>query len=523
MWNGGQGDNFDIYVKMIGDSTALQLTKSSGTSHLGRPTWSPDGHRIAFSRCDATSAGIFVISLFGGSERKIAEVHSCSSDLDWSPDGKLLAVSDYDSEQEPEGIFLLSPETGGRRRLTRPVKPESDAQGKFSPDGKTVAFVRFHGPITHDLFVVPTLGGEPKRLTFTNRFFNGLTWAADGKEIIFTNQVGDENSLWRISAKGGTAQRVAEVSAVDASEPAMSRQGNRLAYRQVSVNTNVWQIRMPVAKGRWGAPGKLISSTRSQSGEQYSPDGKKIVFASNRSGTPQIWICDSDGSNPVQLTFMDAPDTGTPRWSPDGRFVVFDSTPTGNLGVYVINAEGGRAKPLVVDSHTNNTPSFSRDGRWVYFVSDRGGDYQIWKVSSDGGQPLQVSFHGVGWHPMESPDGKFLYYVKGPPPISSDTFGQLWRMPVGGGEESLVFNEPISSLYWAVTRSGIYFVDVSAKPHRVLKFLDGTTGRTTKIIELEREPSCCNQALAVSPDEHSIVYSQTDSVSTEIMLLENFR
>jgi Tol biopolymer transport system component len=294
MWNGGEGDNFDLYVKIIGDSTALRLTKSSGASHPGPPVWSPDGHSIAFARCADTSGGIFAVSPLGGPERKIAESRSCSWDLDWTPDGKSIVLSDKDSGDEPEGIFLLSPESGQRRRLTKPARPETDFQPKVSPDGNSVAFVRAHGVITQDIFVVSVAGGQPRRLTFKNSFFNGLTWTRDGKEIIFTS-----DNLWRINVNGGTPERVAEVAAADASEPAVSRQGYRLAYRQVSANVNIWQIRLPSGSGRPSAPVKLISSTREQSAPQYSPDGKRITFDSNRSGSPQVWVSDSDGSNPV--------------------------------------------------------------------------------------------------------------------------------------------------------------------------------------------------------------------------------
>src|SRR3989442_8618658 len=103
---------------------------------------------------------------------------------------------------------------------------------------------------------------------------------------------------------------------------------------------------------------------------QYSQDGKRIAFVSNRSGSSKIWTCAQDGSNLAQLTFLKANDAGTPRWSPDGRRIAFDSTASGIEGVYLISADGGAPQPLVVDSFANSEPSFSRDGHSIYFVSD---------------------------------------------------------------------------------------------------------------------------------------------------------
>jgi Tol biopolymer transport system component len=62
---------------------------------------------------------------------------------------------------------------------------------------------------------------------------------------------------------------------------------------------------------------------------QYSPDGKEIAYVSWDSGNPEIWICDSDGSNPLQLTHLGGPEPASPHWSPNGQQIVFSMTPAG--------------------------------------------------------------------------------------------------------------------------------------------------------------------------------------------------
>ena len=525
MWNGGEGDQYEVYVKLIGEGgPPVKLTRSPG-AYARWPVWSPDGHRIAFIRCsDSGGAAVFVIPSVGGAERKLTEPQSCPDSLDWSPDGSLLAFEDKDSAGEPTGIFLVSLETGKRRRLTTPATLEHDSQPKFSPDGKTIAFVRSHNPLVDEIFLVTADADELRQLTSMHGFIPGLTWAGDGIEIVFsaTSRDTGNNSLWRVKIPDGTPEKVSELAGVNATEPDISRRGHRLAYRTLTTNSNIWQIRLPASNGRPSAPAKFISSTRTQEVPQYSPDGKKIAFGSDRSGGSQIWVCNSDASNPVQLTFVDASNNGTPRWSPDGRSIVFDSTASGNLGIYTIGADGGSPRALVVDSHFNAAASFSHDGRWVYFVSDRSGQHEIWKVPSGGGQVVQVTFH-TGWMPMESTDGKVLYYVKTQLPTDpSGAPATLWAMPVEGGEEHLVTSQQIH-LHWAVAPNGIYFTDPETKPHATLKFLDLRTGRISIIATLEKQLSCCGQSLAVSPDGRSILYSHLDSVSTDIMLVENFR
>src|SRR5262249_43320367 len=146
---------------------------------------------------------------------------------------------------------------------------------------------------------------------------------------------------------------------------------------------------------------------------QYAPNGKRLAFHSNRSGSVQVWTADADGSRPVQLTSMEATaTTGSPRWSPDGQSIVFDSTAGGNTHIYVIAADGGRPRALTHGTSQNFVADWSRDGRWVYFTSTRSGKSQVWRVASAGGEPEPVTRDG-GEAPRVSPDGEWLYFSRG--------------------------------------------------------------------------------------------------------------
>src|SRR5262249_30619421 len=151
---------------------------------------------------------------------------------------------------------------------------------------------------------------EPRRLTFDNCEIDGVAWTSDGREIVFTSDREGGYALWKISVTGGTPERLAVGGNNDFSPPlspqgnrlAISRQGNRLAYVRSAFDTNIWRIEMPESKSRNNPPTRLIASTNLDQGPQYSPDGKRIVFESTRSGSYEIWMCDSDGTNLVQLS-----------------------------------------------------------------------------------------------------------------------------------------------------------------------------------------------------------------------------
>jgi dipeptidyl aminopeptidase/acylaminoacyl peptidase len=138
------------------------------------------------------------------------------------------------------------------------------------------------------------------------------------------------------------------------------------------------------------------------SSPQFSPDGNRIAFRNDRSGSNEIWTANVDGTNQRQITHFAGPLTGSPRWSPDGAYLAFDSRGTGNPDIYIIPADGGGARRFTADAASDVVPSWSRDGKSIYFASDRGGKWQVWKQDVAGGEAHQVP-KGGGFLALESP------------------------------------------------------------------------------------------------------------------------
>jgi Tol biopolymer transport system component len=520
-WDGEKGDNFDIYVKLVDGGTPLRLTANPAIE--GSPAWSPDGGRVAFFRVLGSTADILLIPSLGGQERRLGHVvltPELNPSLSWSPDGKFLAVSDR-SPDESASICFVSTETREKRRMTLPPREYSgDSLPSFSPDGKTLAFVRTRSNFTNDIYVLrPTSGGSaaaaPRRITSGPGYIQGLDWTRDGRGLVFSLLESGGLALRMIPADGGVPEPLMGVGE-GGTKPSVSRHSNRLAYERPLGDSNIWRISGPRSNQRTGPPEKWIASTLADAEPQYSPDGKKIVFSSSRSGTQELWTADSNDGEPTQLTSFGGPLVGSPRWSPDSRWIAFDASTSDNSHIFVISADGGRPRQFTQGSTNNVRPSWSSDGKWIYFGSNRSGEWQVWKAPGRGGDALQVT-KGGGREAFESLDGKLLFYSK------YQKEG-IWSVPAEGGAEAQVLQKAGQSI-WAVARDGICFFDWKDAVHPVVEFYNFRDRRLTTLYEFSRGTLLDRggRAISISPDERWILYTQIDQAGSNLVLVENFQ
>ncbi len=517
-WYSGKDDHSHIFVKLIGAGTPLQLT--SGPGDDSNPVWSPDGRYIAFIRFAPQGNGYYLVAALGGPERKIADLYLSperneGNGIDWATDGKYLVAADRISPRAPQlSLVLIAVEDGQRKAIVTPAGPFV-ASPKISPNGETIAFVQGKGFVAYDIYVVPIAGGEPKRLTNDNQQARGMAWTPDGKEIVFSSNRGGVPTLWKIASAGGSPEPLAAFGE-HADALSVSRHGDRLAYVSKGDDWNIWRAPGPKSLGVRTPPVPLVSSTAYDGRAKYSPDGKRITFESDRGGTLEIWVCDSDGSNPVQLTSLGAPDTGVPGWSPDGKWIAFDSRAEGHGNIYVVPSEGGASRRLTNQPTENNVPTWSRDGKWIYFSSDRTGSWQIWKVPSQGGTEVQVTQEG-GFVAFESPDGKSLYIFR----IDEGHAG-FWKMPIEGGHETQLLRglHYLALDAWA---GSLFYLNVQNYPPEIEQ-MDFATDRVRRLGTLDiGNLSKYVFGISVSPDGRWLLYSRLDHAESNIMLVENFR
>ncbi len=528
----GRQENWDVWLTMVGDSEARRLTSDPANDIY--PVWSPDGKQIAFLRYPAhqpfgkTPGTLYVVSPMGGPERRLTDYLTQGSPS-WSPDGRWLAVSRYRTKGEtaPEsgGIQLLIVDGREGRTLTFPRPPAADLEPAFSPDGRALAYASCDDPAmasSCDVYVLPLdrdmrPKGPSRQVTRAKFRARGLTWTRDGRSIVYGVSSGAHSHLWRISADGSNSPERVELAGPGGIAPTAGRSLDRLVFTRFVLDLHINQLR----PGASAAP--LIQSTMVDFQPQYSPDGRRVAFTSDRAEERgEVWLADAEGTNVTRLTRGPGQAQATPRWSPDGRTIAFNSVgDDGHRDIWTIGVDGSGLRRMTRDPGDEQFASFSRDGRFLYYSSSRTGRLEIWRVPVAGGAEEQVTREG-GNQPFESFDGRTLYYVRN----EGLSDGQLLARPTQGGAERVIApcvpNEASAVGPQGLFHVGCIAVKDQAVDRRTVWLLDATTGRDREVATIELPPGTDLLGLSATPDGSSFVYA-TGGFTTTVMMIENFR
>jgi len=517
-WDQENGDQTAIYVRGPDDATPRRLSRTEG-QHVS-PAWSPDGRHVAYLRFDLDSARILVAPAGGGVEREVARLFptryglGCRH-LDWSPDGRTLAVDDKENDADAFGIYLVDVYTGQRKRLTQPPPDQlGDLDPRFSPGGKRISFVRMEYRFQHDIFVVPVEGGPVKAMTRNRRQIGGHDWTRDGRSTLFSSDRTGEFRLYESEPDGGIRPSFALTSYYPI-QLAMARKADRLVYAEFPQNLNVWRLDLPKpgAAAQWKP---ILVSTATEALPQVSPDGRRICFRSDRSGEDQLWVADTDGQNARQLT-RSGTRPGFGYWSPDGSAIVF-GTGSGEAN-YAVSAEGGIARRVPGDGPWGAHPVFLPDGQSILLSAA-----QVFRVDLATGKRRQVS--RVPWGALHAPqiarDGDSVYFVP------SRTGKTVWRGSLSSGEAGMVMDGLLPGYWgaWALAGDGIYYLGRNEKgAHRpwILRFDLKTRARVGVIQWPGPLPPMGTSLWSRRPDGASLYVVRVDRSESDVSLLDSFR
>jgi TolB protein len=239
-----------------------------------------------------------------------------------SPAGKIVFTCYV---QQIDQICLMNADGSGRRQLTH--FQATTFYPSLSPDGDTIYFIsRQNG--NFDIYSMNTNGKGVKQITKGIGTLYAPELSPNGKRIVFTN---NGNGIWVVRTDGKNAHAI---------------------------------------------------STKDDIDPTWSPDGMRISFASSRSGSRQLYVMDSDGSEVDQLTDLNNMG-GRSSWSPDGTKIAFYRGPEGDHNIYIVDVNTKEITRLT-SGGDNLGPSWSPDGSWIAFTSFRDGNNEIYIIHPDG-------------------------------------------------------------------------------------------------------------------------------------------
>jgi Tol biopolymer transport system component len=513
-----------IFVKFIGRAEMQQLTRGDGAE--SHPAWSPDGASIAFCRATPEGHDVLAVDALGGPERVLAHSTARPLGIDYAPDGKSIAMADRAAPGEEPSLFLLLTESGEKRRLTTPNDPAEshkayDSEPSFSPDGRTVAFIRYIPGAAVGWVWMQRIGDRHATAvaggTWTAR---QVKWSRDGKMLILAYEPVGPASAGLVALPADYRSSLRGDDELDAyrlpfggGSQSLAVAGDRIVFSAASDDPNVWRFPGPAAIEET-APVKLIASTRDDIAWNYSPDGKRIAFSSDRdSKSWELWVADADGGNQRRLTDFGAFGFMA-EWSPAGDQIAFRGQPPNSiLGVYVIDARGGIARRLTDETHRSGNGGWSPDGRSLYFRSSdpSGANGQIHRFDFDTNRVTQIGQFG-GSVPRVWRDRILCGSADG-----------VWSMNLSGGDlRRVIAHNRGSRTLW---RDNLLYLTDRGTPGLALEMLDLVTGRTRRLRTFAPDElyDGGKMLIAVSPDGKWILVTRVDHAGADLMEVDGWQ
>jgi Tol biopolymer transport system component len=337
----------------------------------------------------------------------------------------------------------------------------------------------------------------------------GIAWSRDSQRLVISRRLeGNQFSeLDQITVSDGRLRKLPFGETGEA--PAVSLRGDRLTFETWHyAGVDIWRTTL-IPPG--ASPEKIIASTQASLFPQYSPDGKHIVFVSNRTGINEIWMSNADGTALVQISNFSNSNTGTPRWSPDGRKIAFDSQSGGRANVYIADAEERVPRKLATNIEEMSQPSWSHDGKWIYFIGGAT-SARIYRCPIEGGAAEALSSQ-TGSFPQEGFGGEELYFVTN---LAGNPMLKKISLKQPGSEATVEGMPSVSFVNWAVFEDGIYFFP---NQQWTLEYFDFATRKVNRLMKMS-EPV---MGLSVSQERRSIVYSKLQQADSDIVVVEHWR
>jgi len=529
-----------IWIKQLAGGGVEPFTDGPDTD----PRFSPDGTSVLFLRNENDVMSVYRQALVGGQPKKI--VHN-ASEADWSPDGREIAfVRGRSVEGRQTGRLGVADAQRGEERMI--FESERALYGaRYNQDGSRIVVTEasLTGNVPDNrLILIDVESGAAERVEpgETRSAISLSAWNGNGRELILARAgslVGDQGDpVSRVVLYDLDAERETLLFWTSHLFPL---QGLRVDYTRFDIvgpgtlvfdQTEIRQYLMEFDAADPSALRGKRTLTRGHGRDRqpaYSPDGKRVIFASNRSGNLDLWTLETASGNLQQIT-DDAAQDWDPAWSPDGRQVLWSSDRvTGHMEIWIANADGSSPRQVTQDGVDAENPTMSQGGEWIVYFSANPELTGVWKIHPDGTEATQL-VSGTYLQPEVSPDGRYAAYVL----IQPDELEN--ELHVVDVETGVVDPHPIrvplqlqagGIIYgrnrWMPTGSVLAFVGMDEQGLSgiyVQDFVPGEDTSSTRRKLAGFSPEFITESFGISPDGKRVTIAGVEP-SYRVMLAEN--
>jgi Tol biopolymer transport system component/DNA-binding winged helix-turn-helix (wHTH) protein len=480
-----------LWIQSTGNAAPVKLVAPPVEASDRFPAWSPDGREIAFARfLPGDVCEVLLVSATGGGARRVARCDGTEMlSFDWSPDGRSMIFGSMTGSHASRGIRTLDLASGRWSSLSYEMGSDDfDYAPHYSPDGKQIGFVR--NPQVGDLWVMDADGRNAKRVTGDAAEIRGWSWLGSA-EMVFGRRVDSESRLYRLDVATGVLR---DMGVDDADSPSVSQQGRTLAFKRDHPRYALF--RFPVGD-EGGPPQRLFASSGRDGQPVVSPDGKRLAFTSNRSGTFALWWGALDDPDSLQVIEGFRPEARQPMdWSADGRsLLVAGRDDDGMPGIYEVKPEEGHWKKLPVPASEPLQAIYGAQPGTVLVVErDAGERMRLTLFDREHGWKRLASLDGISQVRLDRAGDRILF--------TRLAYTGLWQVGTALAQSSvrlLGLEAPTRWRYrtWAVTGSGaIHYLHIG--PHCASQLTTIESAGQTQCLDARRFSS--RNGFSMAPD-----------------------
>ena len=391
-----RGDNTflgtgDLYLKMLPSGQPVQLTHDGGQK--GKPVFSPDGSRIAFTHAEGWDRRTWTVSVRGG---RPSELLPNAYGLTWVGPHRVM-FSERGSDMYPR-IVTAGENRAGERDVYRPPPGSLAHASSLSPDSKWVLVVEMDSKDFAPCRLVPFAGGAGKQVGPIPSQCLNAEWSPDGQWMYFSANTGNGYHLWRQHFPGGTAEQIT-FGATEENGIAVAPDGRSLVTAVGSQQSTIW---LHTPKGE-----RQISSEGFVYRPSFSPDGHRLYYLSRDSpNRPSGSLTSVDLTSDRKEELLAGIQIARYSVSPDGRNVVFTRVGDENSAIWISPLDRRDSLRKLVSSQAD-MPMFSRAGE-VFFVGYEGRKGHIFRIQQAGTGLHKFSAGNIEALVGISPDGRWI-------------------------------------------------------------------------------------------------------------------